>query len=181
MLPSIEFYMSANSPAHNVKHLISLFFDPPPSLPPSPVTRASGQMDGRSCIHFFNCAKRFGVRKGTQCWFCVASFPWFLFPRHECRASSLSPQPATRMWWMPSTESLPRREFGGQWEGWMRQQWGQDPPMPSILPAMRNWKRRSVMSFTQGLTVIWLMVPPNMHMHTSHKYTHKRECGDLSH
>lgn len=61
MLPSIEFYMSANSPAHNDEHLISPFFDPPS------LTMASGQMDGRGCIHFFNCAKLLGVRKGTQC------------------------------------------------------------------------------------------------------------------
>lgn len=36
MLPSIEFYMSANSPAHNVEHFISLSL----TLPPSPVTVA---------------------------------------------------------------------------------------------------------------------------------------------
>lgn len=65
MLPSIEFYMTANSPTYNVAHLISPFFDPP-LLPVY-----NGQMDDRVCIHFCNCVMSFGVRKVKQCCFSV--------------------------------------------------------------------------------------------------------------
>lgn len=145
------------SPRHNVQHLMS------PT--PCTVTTATGQMEGGLCNIFYNCQMLWSQEINTMLIFIMISFPSFLFARRECRASSLSPQPATRMWWMPSTELLPLREFGGQWEGWTQRRSGQDPPMPSILPAMRNSKGLSVMSFTQGLTVIWLMVPQNMHLH----------------